>query len=174
MAEFNSCASLVSDDSLKAASTALSRIKNEGKNPLQAMLDMQLDLQTNLATSKPDCNKHPHDLKTCGDILTWMRNQDDYLADETRELYTALGGMSNGEKTASSIWKPWKAKHLEFFNKEFNELSSDDKLEIYFEMIDQVHFFMNKLLALKLSADDVFMLYYLKNKENFDRQERGY
>ncbi|UGO50047.1 putative dCTP pyrophosphatase [Morganella phage vB_MmoM_Rgz1] len=174
MAHFNECSTLVNQEDVKKAQTLYNMLLSMGKNPLQSMMDMQESLQEYLAANKPETNRSPSDLKTCGDLLTWMRNQDDYIADETRELYTSLGGMSNGEKDASAVWKPWKARHEEMFNKDFDDLSPEDQLEVKFEMIDQVHFFMNKLIALGLDAEEIFVLYYLKNAENFNRQKRGY
>ena len=172
MAHFNQCSHLV--DGIEAAQNAYHAAKKEGIDPLQIMLNMQKSLQKKLATEKPECNVDPDSLETAGDVLKWLRNQDDYIADETRELYTALGGMSNGEKDASAVWKPWKVRHLEMQAKKISELSNEDQLEIKFEMIDQVHFFLNKLMALGLTSQEIFELYYLKNAENFARQDRGY
>ncbi|ASZ76539.1 hypothetical protein [Proteus phage PM2] len=174
MAHFNVCSTLVDEGSLTKAREAYSDIISSGQDPLQVMLDMQKSLQVFLAKTKPFNNQSPDELKTCGDILKWMRSQDDYLNDETRELYTSLGGMSNGDKEASAVWKPWKARHEEMSNKPFSELSEADQLEVKFELIDQVHFFMNKLIGLGMSSEEIFVLYYLKNAENFARQERGY
>lgn len=172
MAHFNQCSHLV--DGIEAARDAYATAIQDRVDPLQIMLDMQKSLQKKLAAEKPECNVDPDSLETAGDVLKWLRNQDDYIADETRELYTALGGMSNGEKDASAVWKPWKARHIELQNKKISELSEADQLEIKFEMIDQVHFFLNKLMALGLNSQEIFELYYLKNAENFARQDRGY
>ncbi|MGL5579410.1 MAG: hypothetical protein ACRDCE_00330 [Cetobacterium sp.] len=143
------------------------------KDNLDIMLDMQHHLQSSLHYSKPDVIMHPDRLKTCGEILQWMRNQDDFLADETRELYTSLGGDSLGRE-ASAIWKPWKKNHVEFNNRPFAELSEEDQKAVKMELIDQWHFFMCKFLALGMNSAEIMELYHEKNKENFDRQARGY
>lgn len=168
MSEFNACAKLVNPEAMEKAEEAF---KNS-KDPLQTMLDMQKNLQVMLA-EKFDWVPHPDKLETCGEILDWMKLWDDAIADETRELYVALGGMSNG-KDASAITKVWKAKHGEARSRKFSELSQEDRLEIAFELIDQWHFVMIKMLALGFDSETLFKLYYLKNAENFARQERGY
>ncbi|QPB12329.1 hypothetical protein [Providencia phage PSTCR6] len=174
MAHFNVCSTLVNEESVKSAERSYARCLETFTDPLSVMLDMQKSLQVYLAENKPEHNKHPDELKTCGEILAWLRNQDDYIADETRELYTSLGGMSNGEKAASAIWKPWKTDHAKMQNTLFSDLSEEDQLEVKFELIDQFHFFMNKFIALGMDAKEIYELYYLKNAENFDRQNRGY
>lgn len=174
MSTFNQCSHLYTAAAINEAINTYNSILESGLDPLSTMLNMQESLQVKLAREKPTCNVDPKNLETCGEILTWLRNQDDYIADETRELYTSLGGMSNGEKAASSIWKPWKVQHTEMFNKRFEDLSPEDQIEVKMEMIDQMHFFMNKFIALGMSSEDIFVYYYLKNAENFARQNRGY
>lgn len=172
MAHFNECSHLI--EGADQANGAYNAVIDNRQDPLQVMLDMQKELQIKLAEDKPFSNRHPDSLETAGEVLAWLRAQDDYIADETRELYTALGGMSNGEKAASAVWKPWKAQHVEMQAKKIKDLSPEDQLEIKFELIDQLHFFLNKIMALGMTAEEVFKLYYLKNAENFARQERGY
>lgn len=172
MSEFNSCAGLVSDETMSKAGVAYSEAITSGKDPLQVMLDMQKGLQVALA-DKFEWVPHPDKLETCGEILDWMKLWDDAIDDETRELYVALGGMSNG-KDASAITKVWKKNHGEARARKFADLSDDDKIEIAMELIDIWHFVLIKMLGLGLTAKDIFKLYYLKNAENFARQERGY
>lgn len=172
MSHFNECSQLISGaDKAQEVYTKTIAMSND---PLQVMLDMQKSLQIRLAEDKPFTNRHPDSLETAGEVLAWLRAQDDYIADETRELYTSLGGMSNGEKAASAVWKPWKAQHAEMQAKKIRDLSPEDQLEIKFELIDQLHFFLNKFMALGMDAEEIFKLYYLKNAENFARQDRGY
>jgi dimeric dUTPase (all-alpha-NTP-PPase superfamily) len=52
--------------------------------------------------------------------------------------------------------------------------SEEQKLETWYEYIDVFHFFLNVGLLLGITADDFVKLYITKNKENFDRQKRGY
>jgi len=171
MTEFNSCAGLVNDADLKEVDQLRA---DSPKDILQTMLDMQRRLQSELATRLPKHNKNPDELKTCGDILDWMRRQNDAIDDERRELFTSLGGMSNGEKSATAVWKAWKADHDEKRNTLFADLSEEDRLEVLFEMIDEWHFVLNKFLALGMTSDDIFALYALKNRENFKRYENNY
>ena len=53
-------------------------------------------------------------------------------------------------------------------------LSGEELLETKFEYVDMFHFFMNIGLLLGIDGNELAELYYLKNKENFARQERGY
>lgn len=172
MSHFNECSQLIAG--VDAADQEYQRITSANGDPLQVMIDMQKSLQIRLANDKPFSNRHPDSLETAGEVLAWLRAQDDYIADETRELYTSLGGMSNGEKAASAVWKPWKAQHVEMQARKIKDLSPEDQLEIKFELIDQLHFFLNKFMALGMDAEEIFKLYYLKNAENFARQDRGY
>lgn len=172
MSEFNSCAHLVNADDLELAQDMYQRICAEGGDPLQEMLNMQHKIQDRLSEINTWVPKIG-DLKTCGDLIDWMRAQDDAIADETRELYVALGGMSNG-KDASAVAKPWKARHMEARNTLFADLSDSDRLEAKFELIDQLHFVWCKILGMGMTAEDVFTLYMLKNAENIRRWESGY
>ncbi|WKV23373.1 hypothetical protein SEA1_gp0025 [Salmonella phage SEA1] len=172
MAHFNECSQLISGN--EKAENAYHDAMNAGIDPLQVMLDMQKSLQVRLANDKPEICYHPDNLKTAGDVVSWMREQKDYIDDEFRELLTSLGGMSNGEKAASSVWKPWKVQHAEFRNRLISEMSSKDQLEIKFELVDIAHFFFNMVISLGMSAEELFKLYYLKNKHNFERQDNGY
>lgn len=174
MAVFNDCAKLVSAETLAPATQAYIDAKFNGEDPLDIMLSMQRSLQIRLAQDKPEFNRNPNELVTAGDVLDWLRDQDDSIADETRELYTSLGGMSNGEKEATAVWKKWKARHGELRDVKIADMSPEDQLEIQFELVDQFHFFLNKLMALGFDSQTLFELYYLKNAENFARQDRGY
>lgn len=173
MSEFNACAQLVNTEDLQKANTAYQEAIKAGKDPVQIMMDMQTSLQIKLANKFPETVKDPTKLETCGELIDWMRLMDDAIDDETRELYVALGGMSNG-KEASALSKMWKKNHATARAKKFSEHSVDDQLEAKFELIDAFHFFLCKLIALGITAEDLFVLYYLKNAENFERQENGY
>lgn len=168
--QFNECASLVTDE--QKAQNALDDCLCGQENPLNRMIEMQKQLQIELAQRHPKYNRDPRSLVTCGDILSWCQKQDDYIADEIREHYTALGGMSNPKPNA--VWKPWRAEYGEYQDRLFMDLSVEDQLEAKFELIDQMHFVLNKFIAMGMDGDEIFKLYYLKNAENFARQERGY
>ena len=172
MAHFNECSQLI--DGVDKAQEAYYDLWVNKQDALQVMLDMQKSLQVRLAIDKPEHNAHPDALARAGDVVDWLRNQKDYIDDEFRELLTSLGGMSNGEKDASAVWKPWKAQHAERRNTLISELSPEDQLEIKFEMIDILHFVLNMFQGLGMTAEEIFKLYCLKNAENFARQDRGY
>ena len=172
MSEFNSCAGLVDEIAMNNAHVKYYDTLTDRRDPLQIMLDMQAGLQKELA-QKFDHVADITELETCGEMHDWLKWCDDSIDDERRELYTALGGMSNG-KEASAVWKKWKARHMEARNTKFTELTPADQLEAKFELIDQLHFVLCQFLVMGMSADEIFKLYYLKNAENFARQERGY
>ena len=172
MPHFNECSQLIAG--ADKAQNEYWDILGDEKDPLQVMLDMQKSLQVRLAKDKPEYNRHPDDLTTAGEVVDWLRNQKDYIDDEFREHLTSLGGMSNGEKDASAVWKPWKAQHGERRETLITDLSPQDQLEIKFEMIDILHFVLNMFQGLGLTAEEIFKLYYLKNKHNFERQDNGY
>lgn len=172
MAHFNQCSQLV--DGIEAARQEAENIRCNGEQYLDQMINMQRSLQTKLAKEKPEMNLNPNELDTAGKVLDWMRAQKDSIDDEFRELITSLGGMSNGEKDASGVWKAWKSNNLEKRATLISDLSPKDQLEIKFEYVDIIHFVINLQLALGMDSQELFELYYLKNKENFDRQNRGY
>ncbi|QPI13469.1 dCTPase [Salmonella phage vB_SalM_ABTNLsp5] len=172
MAHFNECANLIAGVD-KAEEAYFNALIHEDKDPLQVMLDMQKSLQVRLANDREYCY-HPDKLATAGDVVAWMREQKDCIDDEFRELLTSLGEMSKGEKDASAVWKKWKARYPEAQAKPISEMSPEDQLEIKFELIDIMHFVFNMAIGLNMSAEEMFKLYYLKNAENFARQDRGY
>lgn len=172
MAHFNECAQLV--NGIEAARQEAENIRMNGEQYIDTMLHMQGTLQTKLAKEKPEMNLNPNELDTAGKVVDWMRTQKDCIDDEFPELLTSLGGMSGGEKDASGVWKAWKANNLEKRATLISDLSPEDQLEIKFELIDIWHFFLNMNVALGLDSQEIFELYYLKNKENFDRQNNGY
>lgn len=172
MAHFNECSQLIAGVD-KAEEAYFNALIHEDKDPLQVMLDMQKSLQVRLANDREYCY-HPDKLSTAGDVVAWMREQKDCIDDEFRELLTSLGEMSKGEKDASAVWKKWKARYPEAQAKPISEMSPEDQLEIKFELIDIMHFVFNMAIGLNMSAEEMFKLYYLKNAENFARQDRGY
>lgn len=72
------------------------------------------------------------------------------------------------ERLPHKSWKTYSEAQKAGF------VSEEDKLETWYEYIDIFHFFMNIGLLLGITPDDFIKLYLTKNKENFDRQERGY
>ena len=68
-------------------------------------------------------------------------------------------------------WKEWKT----YSDEQLTDFIDDEHmLEVYYEYVDVFHFFVNVGLALGIDGEILEKLYYTKNKENFDRQDRGY
>ena len=102
-------------------------------------------------------------------------------ADEAHEAMDALGGIHDG--IGSAVWKPWKKDHSRTYglNEEtlekgltFNDHSERDKMELKMELIDELHFLFNKMHAVGMTTEELFNFYFAKNKENRERQKRGY
>tara|TARA_B100000900_G_scaffold247599_1_gene210648 strand:- start:2482 stop:2946 length:465 start_codon:yes stop_codon:yes gene_type:complete len=101
----------------------------------------------------------------------WFVNKH-ALDDEMGEMFDALGGVNDG--IANAAWKYWKKDNSKASKMSVKDLSEADRLELYYEWIDGLHFYMNFAIALGMTSKDIVNLYMAKNAENFDRQERGY
>lgn len=91
---------------------------------------------------------------------------------EIQEGLDALGGIKDG--IGSGCWKPWKSTHKLAQTMTFNEMSDSDKIELKMEYIDELHFLFNKMHAVGMTPEELFNFYFAKNKENRERQKRGY
>jgi hypothetical protein len=67
------------------------------------------------------------------------------------------------------FFKPWK-KYDGMTDEEIVEAFDKGKKEL----IDFAHFFFNVVNAFGMTSDELFTEYYNKNKENYERQVRGY
>lgn len=172
MAEFNQCAGLLSQADIDFYSAQYREHLANGVDPYSIMLQNQDFLQKELAT-KNWSNLVPSETSQCGEKVDVLRLQWDYLSDEFRELLTSLGGMSNG-KEASAVWKTWKTRNEEARATDFFDLSLSDRVEVMFEMVDMVHFFMNMMATVGVDAEAQYVLYMIKNKENLRRKDSGY
>lgn len=177
MAEFNSCAKIVNTTALSIAhSEYRERTTGTGyaASPTQHMLTMQNDLQK-VYTAKHGRCPTPDEIVTKGQLIDFLKDQKEAFDDEFRELIEAIHGMSRPAEMRSVGWKKWKGKYDELRAEGVDEnLTDDDIVERNFEFVDMHHFYMNMQLALKLSEEDVFVGYLMKNKENHDRQVKGY
>lgn len=177
-AEFNECADLIDNETvLELGAEYDSRVGNEvfgQESPFQMMMNMQNDLQA-LYASKHKRQPPPHDVKTKGELIDFLKDQKEAFDDEFRELIEAVHGMSRPASERSSGWKKWKSNYDVIRAEGVNEnLTDDDKVEVKFEGIDMFHFFMNIMLVLRLDEREMFILYNLKNRENYNRQIKGY
>jgi dimeric dUTPase (all-alpha-NTP-PPase superfamily) len=66
-------------------------------------------------------------------------------------------------------YKEWRT-----YTTEQRELSKEELLEVKYEYIDMFHFFLNIGISLGIDGVEFEKLYVTKNKENFNRQNRGY
>lgn len=125
-------------------------------NPLVELFNLQLSLQQHLAEKGRgvDYSKNNFEVNI-KDITTQWRN----LTLEFAELL---------ERLPYKEWKTYSGEAKEGF------LSTEQKLEIQYEYADMFHFFMNIGLAIGVDGEVLERLYVTKNKENFDRQKRGY
>lgn len=140
----NKCAHLFSDDIKKL------------ENPVIDMFKMQASLQKHLAEKGKalDYDTASHKEKV-DDISRQWRN----ITLEFAELL---------ERCPFKEWRTYSPEVLAGFK------DDADMLETYYEYIDMWHFFMNIGLALGIDGETFEKLYVSKNKENFDRQARGY
>ncbi len=117
---------------------------------LEQIMKMQGDLQKRLGTDFSNM--------TDEERAEFMRNHRGYLEDELAE---ALYEMPN--------YKLWK---------DYSNMNETDRnvawQKVRLELIDCLHFFVNLLLCSGMSADEVYQMYMMKNKENHRRQDEGY
>ena len=106
------------------------------------------------------------------DVAAMAQRNWHAFTDEYCEFMDAIGGINDGIKNAA--WKYWKADHQLAQTLTLGDLSERDLKELQMEVVDMLHFFMNFALMVGMSGSDLFNMYVAKNKENFDRQERGY
>lgn len=150
---FQQCAHLkINDEYLKT------------NKPLELLFEAQKELQEKYLGY--DFNKMRESLKSMKEFIDINYQAD---MDEWREFYNAMGG-----KDGSAFWKKWKSKHNKVLEKSFDNLSIDEKKEIWFELVDRLHFFINLCLLVDLKPDMLFNMYLSKRNENINRQNNGY
>lgn len=94
------------------------------------------------------------------------------MSDELNEMFDALGGINDG--IGSAAWKYWKQDNKKASDMTIKDLSESDRLELFYEWIDGLHFYMNFAISIGMTSEDIVNLYVAKQKENISRQERGY
>jgi hypothetical protein len=168
----------MTEDSLKQATAAYREVVSTGggeSDTFAYMLKMQLGLQKKLHDRLPD---QTHDIDkvglTVGNTLDYLRDQKEAFDDEYRELVDALPGMDKTEKERSGLWKKWKGNHERMRSVIFSGLTFDEQVEAKMEVVDMFHFMLNMFIGLGMNAEEIFVYYYLKNKENFERQDGDY
>lgn len=94
------------------------------------------------------------------------------LIDEIHEATDALGGIKDG--IGSAVWKRWKKDFSKSKDMKISDLSEEDQLELKFEIVDILHFFINMAVSIGMTPQEMYNMYISKNKENHERQLRGY
>lgn len=123
---------------------------------IDKMFEMQLSLQNHLASKGKALDfSNASFIERVSEITTQWRNMNLEMA----ELI---------ERLPFKEWKTYSQEQRAGFQ------SEEEKLEVFYEYIDVFHFFMNVGLALGIDGETFRRLYATKNKENFDRQARGY
>jgi hypothetical protein len=135
-------------------------------NTLDELFSLQKDIQENVYGYDFEILRE-QPITNMKDFFMWNTHAQ---ADEAHEAMDALGGIHDG--IGSAIWKPWKKGHNP--NMSFNDLSDRDKIELKMELIDELHFLFNKMHAVGMTSSELYNFYFSKNKENRDRQLRGY
>jgi len=118
---------------------------------LEEIFEMQGKLQKRL-------KKHPSEMEFV-EMVNYLKENMLHINIEFAELI---------ERLPFKYWKSYTPEQLKGF------LNEEHKLEIWYEFIDMAHFFINMGLGLGIGPDEFYNLYRSKNKENFDRQDRGY
>lgn len=134
------------------------------RDSLELIYNKQIELQKRLGFDFKDWN-----LKQISDF--WLVNKH-AMSDELNEMFDALGGINEG--IGSAAWKYWKSDNKKAESMKISDLSESDRLELYYEWIDGLHFYMNFAISIGMTSQDITNLYMAKNAENHNRQDRGY
>ena len=72
------------------------------------------------------------------------------------------------ERLPFKEWKKYDEKVLKGY------INKSQELETKYEYVDLMHFVINIGLCLGITAEELYLMYDAKNRENHDRQKRGY
>jgi hypothetical protein len=150
----NQCANLEIED-----------LYSKSTDTLGDIMEVQKDTQLNVYAY--DFSK-----MSLREIMFFWHANNHALVDEIHEATDALGGIKDG--SGNAIWKYWKQDYSKYENMKFSDLSKSDQLECKFEIIDILHFFLNMAISIGMTPQEMYNMYMSKNKENRDRQKRGY
>ena len=148
----------------KCADLEVKDFYSETKDTLGLIYNKQKELQEKLGFDFTGWN-----LKQISEF--WMVNKH-AMSDELNEMFDALGGINDG--IGAGAWKYWKSSNKKAEEMKISDLSESDRLELFYEWIDGLHFYMNFAISIGLNSKDIVNLYMAKQKENLDRQQRGY
>ena len=119
-------------------------------NQLQKVLDTQTELQNRLGNN---IKKMTEQQKTA-----YVKNNVFFVTEELHEMTRELPYVKE--------WKDYSQLSGEVIARR-KELAQE-------EFIDVFTFLMNIALTLELTADEIYDLYFQKNKVNHERQDNGY
>jgi NTP pyrophosphatase (non-canonical NTP hydrolase) len=156
MSDFQHCSHLLVEDSY-----------NKSKNTLKDLVDLQKNIQTEVYGYDFDEMQ-----KRMSGILEFWKWNHLAIQSELMEAFDALGGIQDG--IGNGVWKPWKKSHSKIKDIALSDLSERDLKDLKMELIDIQHFLFNLMISVGMDAEEIFNYYVAKNKENIDRQHRGY
>jgi len=138
---------------------------------IDALFNIQSSLQSFIADAKgvDDITRGNY---TMAIVSSFMLQQKHAFDDEFHEMMDAIGGIDDG--VGSAAWKWWKDDHKKAHITYLNEMSDNDMLELKFEAVDMLHFFINMCIILGMTGSEMMNMYIAKNAENIERQKRGY
>ena len=136
---------------------------------LKDMLDIQANTQE--MYFKKHGSKQFKDM-TLAEVMDFWSMNTHALYDEVHEATDALGGINDG--IGNAVWKRWKANNAKAKDMTIDSLSDNDLLELKFEIVDMLHFFMNYWISIGATPEEMYNMYISKNKENWDRQKDNY
>jgi hypothetical protein len=137
----------------------------ETNEHLKELLNMQADIQQGTYGTK-------YTEMTLEEIKNFWLVNNHALVDELHEMMDALGGVHDG--IGNAVWKFWKGKNKLASKMKIKDLSERDLLELKFEIVDMLHFFLNYAGSIGMTAEEMYNMYMAKNKENRRRQKEGY
>lgn len=139
---------------------------NESNTHLDDLLNFQAKIQQETYGTK-------YSEMTLSELKDFWLINTHALQDEIHEAFNALGGIHDG--VGNAVWKFWKkARYESIKSKKLSDLSERDLVELKFEVIDMLHFFLNYANSIGMTAEEMYNMYVAKNKENIERQKRGY
>lgn len=157
---FQECANLKENDIFSEI-----KVGYEGIDSLSNLMKLQKDIQQNV---------YGYDFEQMREKIGSLKEFYDMnyhaIQDELREVYSALTGIHS----FPNCWKKWKSNHGVAMNRKFDDLTPDEKKELRMELVDIFHFFLNMCIAIDMTPEMLFNYYHAKNKENKERQIRGY